>query len=247
MSASTGKKLWNFTTIGGVMDPAVAVGVGYLCSGGQTTSVSALNAKDGNRLWSYKVGNYSSYNGISGPVVVNGVVYVASSGTTAAFDEVDNVYALNATNGDELWNYTSNWPGFMNWSSPAVAGGVVYISCGILYALNATDGIQLWQYQAETKYGLDDFTSSPAVVNSVVYIGSNLGTVYAIGGTPIPNSPSTLPSPTSSTSSSSPTPLPGQEPFPTVIVSAISGVAVAVGVGTGVFVYFKKHKCRAKN
>ena len=53
----------------------------------------------------------------SSPAVANGVVYVGSG--------MDgNVYALNATTGVKLWNYTT---GSEVYSSPAVVNGVVYV------------------------------------------------------------------------------------------------------------------------
>jgi glucose dehydrogenase len=63
----------------------------------------------------------------SSPAVVKGVVYVGSG---------DNIYALNATNGDELWSYTT---GAEVESSPAVVKGVVYVGSddGSVYALGA--------------------------------------------------------------------------------------------------------------
>ena len=44
--------------------------------------------------WNYTTGNWVA----SSAAVVGGVVYVGSDN--------DNIYALNATNGAELWNYT---------------------------------------------------------------------------------------------------------------------------------------------
>ena len=63
----------------------------------------------------------------------DGVVYVGS------WD--DNVYALNAASGVELWNFTTG--GFV-WPSPAVVGGLVYVGSedGNVYALNAANGVQ---------------------------------------------------------------------------------------------------------
>ena len=52
----------------------------------------------------------------SSPAVVDGVVYVGS--------DDGNVYALNASSGAKLWNYTT---GGDVYSSPAVVGGVVYV------------------------------------------------------------------------------------------------------------------------
>ena len=52
---------------------------------------------------------------VSRPAVAGGVVYVGS--------EDHNLYALNAANGDKLWNYTT---GYYVDSDPAVSGGTVY-------------------------------------------------------------------------------------------------------------------------
>jgi outer membrane protein assembly factor BamB len=84
-------------------------------------------------LWNYTTGNYV----YSSPAIVDGVVYVGS------YD--GKVYALNATTGVQVWNYTASIGGV--YSSPAVAGGVVYVgshSAGNVYALNATTGAQVW-------------------------------------------------------------------------------------------------------
>jgi eukaryotic-like serine/threonine-protein kinase len=209
LNAATGDKIWNYTTGGSVLDPAVVGGVVYISSAAlKSNNVYAFNATDGNELWTYHISNYQNW-GISSPAVANGAVYVASSGSNASFDAINNVYALNAGNGDQLWNYTNEWPGTIIWSSPAIAGGAVYVSCngnpGLLYALNVTNGIQLWQYQPVFNYennnASDTFASSPVVVNGVVYIGSNDATIYAIGGTPASNSsPSPILTPTASSS-----------------------------------------------
>ncbi len=53
---------------------------------------------------------------LSSPAVVNGVVYVGS--------DDNNTYALNATTGAKLWNYTT---GSEVYSSPAVTHGTVYV------------------------------------------------------------------------------------------------------------------------
>jgi outer membrane protein assembly factor BamB len=104
--------------------------------------------------------NYSN-----SPAVVNGVVYIGSND--------NNVYALNASTGAQLWSYSiGNFVG----SSPAVANGVVYVGGGVanLYALNASTGAKLWSYPTGGGGG------SPTVVNGVVYIGSQDHSVYAL-------------------------------------------------------------------
>jgi eukaryotic-like serine/threonine-protein kinase len=172
--------LWNYTTGFSVdSSPAVVNGVVYIGSG--DGNVYALDAKSGVKLWNYTTGTTpvlqiggrlpaktGGDNGVgTSPAVVDGVVYVG------ALDH--NVYALNAANGNKLWNYTT---GARLASGPTVVNGVVYIGsedCNF-YALDATKGAKLWNFST---YGYP-VSSSPAVVNGAVYVGSNDGNVYAL-------------------------------------------------------------------
>jgi outer membrane protein assembly factor BamB len=89
----------------------------------------------------------------------------------------NNVYALNATTGKQVWNYTTyDWV----YSSPTVAGGVVYVGSDDyrVYALNATAGKQLWNYTTSMYV-----RSSPAVAGGLVYVGSRDGYLYALNAT----------------------------------------------------------------
>jgi outer membrane protein assembly factor BamB len=132
---------------------------------GDYSPVAGPVPSNGKLLWNYTTGGYV----YSSPAVANGVVYVGS--------EDGNLYALNATTGVKLWNYTAGAGSYVQ-SSPAVANGVVYTGDGNenLYALNATTGVKLWNYTTQGAIQ----QSSPAVANGVVYIGSNDGDVYAI-------------------------------------------------------------------
>ncbi len=96
--------------------------------------------------------SYTTGGGVpSSPAVVNGVVYVGS--------QDDNLYALNANTGTKLWSFaTGAWT--------AVAPN--------LYALNASTGEVLWSYETGNA-----ISSSAAVVNGVVYIGSFDNKLYA--------------------------------------------------------------------
>ena len=116
--------------------------------------------------WNYRTGSYVT----SSPAVVDGMVFVGSGD--------NNVYALNATTGTQIWNYTTNGP--VNWASPAVAGGLTYVGSNDqnVYALNATTGAKVWNYTTNGAV-----YSSPAVVDGVVYEGSTDGKVYALNAT----------------------------------------------------------------
>ena len=65
---------------------------------------------------------------VSSPTVVDGIVYVGSGDS--------KVYALNAANGAQIWNYTTG--GYVG-SSPDVVGSVVYVGSqdGKVYAISA--------------------------------------------------------------------------------------------------------------
>jgi outer membrane protein assembly factor BamB len=161
LNASSGTKLWSFTTGDLVLSsPSVVNGVVYVGSGDD--NVYALNASTGAKLWNYTTGG----SVFSSPSVVNGMVYVGS------YD--NNVYALNAGTGAKLWSFTT---GGLVKSSPAVANGVVYVGSfdGNLYALNASTGAKLWSYPTGSYVA-----SSPAVANGVAYVGSGDSNLYAL-------------------------------------------------------------------
>jgi outer membrane protein assembly factor BamB len=72
------------------------------------------------------------------------------------------------------WSFTT---GGAVQSSPAVAGGTVYIASldGNVYALSAATGAKLWNFTTGNQV-----ISSPAVAGGTVYIGSEDHDVYAL-------------------------------------------------------------------
>ena len=99
------------------------------------------------------------------PVVANGMVYSSSLN--------DNVYALNADTGVQLWRYPTR---MIQWTAPAVANGLIYFSSDdSFYALNASTGVLRWKLE-------QGFATTPAVANGVVYLGAGCN-VYALEGT----------------------------------------------------------------
>lgn len=77
-----------------------------------------------------------------------------------------------------LWSYATG--GGIDYGSPAVVNGVVYVSSDdhYLYALNAATGAYIWSYKTGGK-----IDSSPAVADGIVYIGSEDHKVYALNAT----------------------------------------------------------------
>ncbi len=173
----------NITFADGWSSPAVVNGVVYIGESGYYTqnqghyvdqhfllgAFYALNVTNGAIIWStLTTSNTIRSDFESGPAVVDGVVYVGSG--------VD-LFAFNATDGSELWNYTT---GASIRSSPAVTNGVVYIGSvdKNVYALNTTNGQKIWNYTTD-----DAIESSPAVDNGILYVGSLVGNFYALNAT----------------------------------------------------------------
>jgi outer membrane protein assembly factor BamB len=143
---------------------------------GQQGGISALNAKDGSRLWNFSCITLGG-GCHSRPVVFNGVVYASL--------QFDGLCAFDEKTGRELWNFSTLEvnAGYSIDSSPVLLDGKVFIgsSNGKLYALDANTGQMMWTYSVDTSgtlnYGL---ISGSTVVDGVVYFGSLNGKVYAL-------------------------------------------------------------------
>jgi PQQ-like domain len=108
--------------------------------------------------------------------------FVATNGTMFGFD----AQHTNANPYERILNprtvggLTKQWiyqTGTIIYSSPAVAGGVVYIGSQNfnVYALDAASGVKKWAYQTHGPI----FFSSTTVANGRVYAGSVDGNLYA--------------------------------------------------------------------
>jgi outer membrane protein assembly factor BamB len=183
--------LWTAAAAGMVIaSPAVSNGVVYIssyddkvyafdaagvigCSGSPKTCVPLWSANTGDHMY-------------SSPTVAGGVVYVGSEdGKLYAFDAAGNTGCSGSPKVcSPLWTATT---GALIEGSPAVSNGVVYIGSGDrkLYAFDAAGNtgcsgspkvcLPLWT-------GMTGFPiqgSSPAVVDGVVYVGSNDDKLYA--------------------------------------------------------------------
>jgi outer membrane protein assembly factor BamB len=191
LNATTGAVIWSYATGGAVpCSPAVAGGVVYV--GSENHNVYALNASATavkRLIWSYTTG---AGIGFSSPAVAGGMVFIGS--------DDNRTYALNATTGVLVWKYKTG--GMVDPSSPAVANGVVFVGSedhnvyafgpstnwpmfhhdvlhtGYSTSTAPTTNQTLWNYTAG-----GPVESSPAVVNGVVYVGSDDNNVYALNAT----------------------------------------------------------------
>ena len=163
LDAESGGKLWNYTTspydfssnIGpyasGFSSPAVVDDRVYV--GG--TSFYSLNAISGSLIWAVPIFVRLT------PAVSHGHVYFTDdSGTT---------YCLDASNGNQVWNYTVRSTQFASGaSSPAIANGYLFLGGDGVTCLNASIGKKVW---AEMQGLVDIYPfSTPAVAQDRVYI-----------------------------------------------------------------------------
>ena len=105
--------------------------------------------------------------------------YTAS---TQSFQDRQNLYAVNATNGVLRWSYAIP---SVDFSSPVVVGNTLYVggTGGNVHAVNASDGVARWRAVLGSP-----ISTSPAVANGTVYAAASNGVTAALNastGTPL--------------------------------------------------------------
>ena len=149
-----GELKWTFATGGEFMSsPAIAAGVGYFAS--SDGNLYAVDLEAGEEKWRLEIGHL----GWSSPAVAAGLVLVGSQDA--------NLYAVDLQTGQVRWAFKS---GGIIRSSPAISDAIVYFTSedGYLYAVDLLTGQEKWQFNAGTEAG----SSSPAIADGVVYVGS---------------------------------------------------------------------------
>jgi len=188
LNATNGDRIWSFTTGVTINTPAVVNGVVYASS--DDGNLYALKASTGLKLWSFNTTSFTT-----SPAVTNEAVYFCEP-LPRSLPNATVLYALNVTNGAELWNYTVGNYGDV--ASPVVVGGIVY-ACDVndIFGLNAVNGTLVWSHIADN---YPDWTD-PAVANGVLYdAGANGGEIEQVYAYGIPSTPSSTPTLTSLTS-----------------------------------------------
>ncbi|WP_247010024.1 outer membrane protein assembly factor BamB family protein [Halorientalis litorea] len=124
------------------------------------------------------------------PVVANDTVY--GSGSTDFVDGSPVLYALNASTGGLVWNYTAENITGGQFAAPTVGDGTVYLGDEFnqVYAVNATTGATEWTNELETRSRIP-FQQAPVYTGDTVLVGTEtpsrllppgepLRTVYAL-------------------------------------------------------------------
>jgi alcohol dehydrogenase (cytochrome c) len=149
--------------------------------------IDTTNVRNLRPAWQFQFGviglvaNPATYSFEAAPLVVDGVMFVSG------WDGY--VWALDATNGNLLWQYKHSIPldtplccGNVN-RGVAIANGRVYLATqnGHLVALDATNGRKVWeQVFADVRAG-ESATAAPLVVKDLIIVGSS-GAEYGVRG-----------------------------------------------------------------
>ena len=145
----------------------------------QLTQITPENADQLGLAWTRQIGDYNMR--MSGtPLVADGVMYVSNGWSV--------VYALDATNGEEIWRYDPEVDRSyirLACCGPAHNRGValyqdkVYVATfdGRLIAIDAASGEEVWDVDTWIPAGLGRFniTGAPRAAAGKVYIGQGSG------------------------------------------------------------------------
>jgi outer membrane protein assembly factor BamB len=171
LDAATGVVTWSKRTWG--VWHGAAYDAGTVFVGSDQSKVFAFEATTGNLQWSATLDGRVRCT----PSVWQGAVYVG--------DDAAKVYSLSEATGTLLWasRAASVDAGAVVRSSPAVGHGRVFVDTGETtpmdghaVAFDATNGQQIWRMHLA-----DYATSSPALANGVLYLGSFDTRLYAFG------------------------------------------------------------------
>ncbi len=155
---------WFHTFPSGARDPVIESGVAYF--GSDDKFVRAVRV-DGTILWTSPVLNSGM---LTVPAVGNGNVYIGTADS--------RFYALDASNGSIVWDYSISPSGRVLFPSPSVDGDAVYFGNGWkeIISLDANTGAFKWISPTLE----DAIGSSPAVAYGKIFLIVNNGRVYAL-------------------------------------------------------------------
>ncbi len=172
LNATNGSKVWNYSynilgSIGEPSSPAITNHLLYV--GSSIGNLTSIWVNNGTPKW----------KGIEGVILSSPAIY----NNTLFIGEGTNLSAFNASDGTLLWTRYSN--NSNNYATPAVRDGIVYMggsngtgNLGVFYALWTNNGTIKWSKKLNGTY-----TSSPTLVNDLLYIGTLTKQVYALNTT----------------------------------------------------------------
>lgn len=181
VSVDSGYIRWKFKTMGEIVAAPAYYG-GFIFVASRDGSLYAVNEKNGSAVWVFNTVN---------PLVASPVysILVRKKAEGTGLEAIDAgvknvylcgtdgyVYALAADSGEVQWKYKLAFPAEV---TPALVNNTLYVVANnLLYALDATTGKEVWP---DKYYRLPArASSSPIVVDGMLYIGCEDGYLYAL-------------------------------------------------------------------
>lgn len=184
-----GKKIWEYAVQSPILSsPCLQTYVNAANTKSLRTYVSAgdgmyaFGQDKGKLIWRHR-GN----GGYSSPATSNDSALIFFGSTDGS------VYGLSSLDGATEWSFATGGP--IRLSSPVIdSSGSLFIGStdGSLYALNSTSGEFIWEYATS-----GSISASPSISDDgVVYIGNEVGSMFAVGFSVPASAPSPVPVPT---------------------------------------------------
>jgi alcohol dehydrogenase (cytochrome c) len=136
------------------------------------SQITPANVKRLQPVWLLSTGMNNGHQ--APPIVNNGVMFVSTS--------YNQVIALNAKTGEELWRYRSPSPSDARVSKPvnrgvALYGNKVFLALGeaVLVAIDAKTGKEVWRTPVEDNKKGYYMTAAPLVANGKIVVGISGG------------------------------------------------------------------------
>lgn len=173
LDLETGEQKWSFRTgMTNRSTPTIHEDTVFV-AGGQDNKVYALEIESGAVKWEVMPGNLPIYET---PVYENGVLYITSSTGNETV-----VMALDAENGETIWNTTISSDTYFGAAVSDKHLIVGSMSGSTIYALSKEDGSEVWTFEING----EGFASHPVVADNKIYTFStdfsSNGTLWAIG------------------------------------------------------------------
>ncbi|MFT4040705.1 MAG: PQQ-binding-like beta-propeller repeat protein, partial [Thermomicrobiales bacterium] len=202
LDAATGEQLWS-ATVGGAISRSLALGDGRLVVPTAVGAIVALEAATGKEQW--RVTGEKTSDFVGTPAMADGEVYFGLSGELHAVNAATGeeawsipysgtpssagnevvvssdaegvVHAFDAATGAERWSAATT--GVKVQAAALLAADTAYVATfdHALYAFDLATGSERWSLELD---GASDF--GPSLADGVLYIGTDAGTLYAIGG-----------------------------------------------------------------
>jgi len=174
LNKSTGELVWEYKTRGGIYmaSPVIDGDKVYIAAGDSDWSVLCLKADTGELVWEHEIEDIQVT-----PTYVSSVAASGDSIFVVSGYAVQYLYCLNASSGVLKWKKELSSAVRYGFSSSAcLAEDIVYVvsAKGQLTALDMATGTLIWEHDMA-----EDVLSSCAISNSVLYVGTLDGTVYA--------------------------------------------------------------------